>query len=76
MKRHLIIFEILWLFSCESKGLSYDPTSGTFNDINVVLSSSHFNDPSECPKVLQNVKVRRLQFFLHYFNDRVLHHLS
>ena len=59
MKLHqlLSLQILLCMFLCEIQAISYDASSATFNDINVVLTSSQFNNPSECPKILLSVKV-------------------
>ena len=64
----LTLFQILFLFLFEINGISYDPTSGTFHDINVVLTSSQFYNASDCPKILENVKVRK---FLTYSPSQI-----
>ena len=70
MKLHqLLSLQILLsMFLCEINGISYDPTSATFNDINVVLTSSQFNNPSECPKILLSVKVSFNFIIMIYIN--------
>lgn len=47
--------------SCHThSGLTFDPESGGYHDVAVILSPEL--DKSECPQILENVKVRSRLF--------------
>ena len=57
MNLYRILYIILCVLTLKVAAISFDASSGTFEDINVILTASHLN-ASECPKILENVKVR------------------
>lgn len=54
--KHYILLLILCNASTLIQSITYDALSGTFDDINIVLTPNQFN-ASQCPEILDNIKV-------------------
>ena len=55
----IFVFELficLLNFLCCVKCINYDISSGSFDDLNIVLSPNRLN-ASQCPEILKNLKV-------------------